>query len=80
MRLLWILGEWPFSLSRNLLTKRARFVQTDMGNAGAKLVGMKEATTPIDDCVAGMLKVIDESTREKTSGRFPIWEGGEFPW
>ncbi|KUJ14229.1 NAD(P)-binding protein [Mollisia scopiformis] len=56
------------------------FVQTDMGNTGAQLVGMKEATTPIDDCVAGMLKIIDESTREKTSGRFPIWEGGEFPW
>lgn len=51
-----------------------------MGNTGAQKVGMKEATTPIDECVAGMLKVIDESTREKTGGRFPIWEGGEFPW
>jgi len=56
------------------------FVQTDMGNTGARSVGMEKAVTPIDDCIAGMVKLIDESTREKTGGKFPIWEGGEFPW
>ncbi|KAF8850588.1 NAD(P)-binding protein, partial [Acephala macrosclerotiorum] len=56
------------------------FVQTEMGNTGAKIFGMNQATTPIDECVVGMAKVIDEATREKTSGKFPIWEGGEFPW
>ena len=50
------------------------------GNAGAVSVGMKEAYTAISDCVAGMTKIIDEATREKTGGRFAIWEGGEFPW
>lgn len=57
-----------------------RFVQTDMGNTSANIFGMDQATTPIDECVVGMVKVIDEATREKTGGKFPIWEGGEFPW
>jgi norsolorinic acid ketoreductase len=51
-----------------------------MGNTGAKAAGFEKAFTPVDDAVAGMVKVIDESTREKTGGKFPIWEGGEFPW
>lgn len=56
------------------------FAQTDMGNTGAKQVGMEKAFTPVDECIAGMVKTIDESTREETGGKFQIWEGGEFPW
>lgn len=60
------------SLERKFVNSVSRWAQTDMGNGGAKLAGLEKATTTIDDCVAGMLKVIDESTREKTGGRFPI--------
>lgn len=41
---------------RKLLMDRCiRFVQTDMGNAGAKLVGMKEAPVTTKDSVAGVV-------------------------
>ena len=57
-----------------------RFVQTDLGNTGAAFFGMKEATTTIGDSVEGLTKVIDNATREKTSGHFPDFEGGEWAW
>lgn len=62
------------------MQSRYRFVQTDLGNSGAAFFGMKEATTPAEDSVKGLVKVIDGATREKTSGHFPIFEGGEFAW
>ncbi|CAF1366140.1 unnamed protein product [Adineta steineri] len=55
-------------------------VQTDMGNPFAKDVGLDEAPVTIQDSVQGQLKVIDEATREKTSGRFWDFEGKELPW
>ncbi|KAK7534495.1 putative aflatoxin biosynthesis ketoreductase nor-1 [Phyllosticta citricarpa] len=56
------------------------FVQTDMGNAGAAMFGLKEATTTIEDSVNYVVSTIDGATKEKTSGRFPTIEGGEFAW
>ncbi|MCJ1465985.1 hypothetical protein MMC07_004604 [Pseudocyphellaria aurata] len=56
------------------------WVQTEMGNEGAAFFGMKEAYTSTEDSVKGMVHCIDTATREKTSGHFPIWEGGEFAW
>ena len=55
-------------------------MQTDLGNAGARFFGMEEAFTPQKMSVDGVVKVVDEATREKTSGQFPDFEGGEFPW
>lgn len=57
-----------------------RFVQTDMGTFGAKKVGLEEAYTPTDVCCAGMVKVIDEATREETSGTFAGWNGVPNTW
>lgn len=51
-----------------------------MGNEGAAAFGMKEATTSTEDSINGMVQHIDTATREKTSGHFPVWEGGEFAW
>ena len=56
------------------------FVQTDMGNNGARKFGMEKAFTEVEDCVSGMVSIVDGATREKTSGRFPSWDGGDFPW
>lgn len=57
-----------------------RFVQTDLGNIGARAFGLTEAETPMEESVDGLVKVIDGATREKTSGRFVTFEGVEFPW
>ncbi|KAM3066042.1 hypothetical protein ACMFMG_010619 [Clarireedia jacksonii] len=57
------------------------FVQTDMGNAGARRFGMEKAVTTIEDSVDFISKTVNEATREKTSGRFCSMEGaGEFPF
>ncbi|MCJ1473080.1 hypothetical protein MMC13_001730 [Lambiella insularis] len=52
------------------------FVQTDMGNGGAQLFGMKEATTTINDSCDYLVATIESATREETSGKFPTIEGG----
>lgn len=37
------------------LSARIRFVQTDMGDAAARVLGMKEASVPTKDSVAGVV-------------------------
>ncbi|ORX94722.1 hypothetical protein BCR34DRAFT_499079, partial [Clohesyomyces aquaticus] len=56
------------------------FVQTDMGNAGAKTFGMQQATTTIEESTNYLVSVIDNATKEETSGHFPSIEGGDFKW
>lgn len=51
-----------------------------MGNAGAKGVGLEKAYTPTDECATGIVKQIDEATREKIGGHFAGWNGEDFPW
>jgi norsolorinic acid ketoreductase len=56
------------------------WVQTDMGNAGAKANNMDQAPVKIEDSIQGQLQVIDGATREKTSGRFWDFDGKELAW
>ncbi|PQE08895.1 Short-chain dehydrogenase reductase SDR protein [Rutstroemia sp. NJR-2017a BVV2] len=56
------------------------FVQSDMGNTGARRFGMEEAFITIEGSANFIVKTIDESTREKTSGHFPSIDGGDFPF
>jgi norsolorinic acid ketoreductase len=51
-------------------------VQTDLGNAGALHFGAEQAETTIDAFCNGMIKVINESTKEKDDGKMIGWEGG----
>ncbi|KAJ7101450.1 hypothetical protein B0H15DRAFT_876490 [Mycena belliarum] len=46
------------------------WVQTDMGNGGAELMGKKEAPVTVDKAIEGILVRIDGATKEKSSGRF----------
>ncbi|KAL7916561.1 NAD(P)-binding protein [Trichoderma velutinum] len=55
------------------------FVQTDMGNRGAKALGLEKAPLTVEDCTAGVIKLIDAASKEIT-GRFLDLEGGEIPW
>lgn len=56
------------------------WVQTDMGNAGAKANGLEEAPTSVEECVSGMIDKIDNATREKTSGKFMSYDGQHINW
>ncbi|KAI1170395.1 Nor-1 [Nemania sp. FL0916] len=51
-------------------------INTDMGKEGIRPFGLPETIlTKVGDSCAGIMKLIDESTREKTSGKFFNWEG-----
>ncbi|KAL4815389.1 hypothetical protein BDW67DRAFT_191617 [Aspergillus spinulosporus] len=57
------------------------FVQTEMGNRGAQIMGLKEAPNTVEEVVTKTLDVIDSATREDTSGKFlNIIDGAEVPW
>ncbi|KAL4781687.1 NAD(P)-binding protein [Aspergillus varians] len=56
------------------------FVQTDMGNAGAKATGLGKAFLTIEESVGGIANVIDGATRESVGGQLRVWDGSQFPW
>ncbi|OJD32599.1 aflatoxin biosynthesis ketoreductase nor-1 [Diplodia corticola] len=56
------------------------WTKSDMGNEAAKKFGREEAQVELADSVAGLVRVIDDATREKTSGRLMVWDGSELPW
>jgi norsolorinic acid ketoreductase len=56
------------------------WVQTDLGNYGAVALGFKEAEITTEESVNGMGKIIDEATREKSSGKFWLYTGEQKPW
>ncbi|KAI1170217.1 hypothetical protein F4777DRAFT_592120 [Nemania sp. FL0916] len=56
-------------------------VQTDMGNLGARMIGLEKAPYTVEDSVNKIIAAIDGATREKTSGKFlNTMDGSEIPW
>jgi len=55
------------------------WVQTEMGNAGAKNSGMEEAPLSIEDSIKGLLRLIDEASLEQ-SGKLIAVEEGVLPY
>ncbi|KAI1169489.1 NAD(P)-binding protein [Nemania sp. FL0916] len=55
-------------------------VQTGPGNWIAKEWGLGKATYTIEESVSGMMKVLDDATREEMSGKFLRLDGTEVPW
>jgi NAD(P)-dependent dehydrogenase (short-subunit alcohol dehydrogenase family) len=57
------------------------WVQTDMGQYAAKQWNYADGPpSTVDESVCGIVKVVDEATRESTSGRFVEYTGEEIPW
>ncbi|KAI6085133.1 hypothetical protein F4821DRAFT_261152 [Hypoxylon rubiginosum] len=46
------------------------FMQTEMGNTGARHFGYEKAFVPVDDSADFVLGQIEKATREQTSGKF----------
>ncbi|KAI1272222.1 NAD(P)-binding protein [Xylaria sp. FL0933] len=56
-------------------------VATDMGNATAKYLGLEKAPWTPEQSAEKVMKIIDDSSRAKYSGRFVnAITGDEFPW
>lgn len=51
-----------------------------MGNGGAQMLGLEKAEIPLDESIDGITKLIDNSTREKTSGKFMFYKGNVEAW
>ncbi|KAI0967876.1 hypothetical protein F4678DRAFT_465139 [Xylaria arbuscula] len=51
------------------------FVQTEGGNSAAKIFGMEEAPTGVDESTDGMFKVIITATKEKYGGKPVLYTG-----
>ncbi|KIW13107.1 hypothetical protein PV08_08294 [Exophiala spinifera] len=56
------------------------WVQTEMGNESARSFGLTEAPTTIEGSITGLMKLIDESTRESHSGKFASYDGTFIPY
>ncbi|KAL2851595.1 NAD(P)-binding protein [Aspergillus pseudoustus] len=56
------------------------FVQTNIGNRAAGLIGLEKASITVEESAAGVLNVIDASTQETHSGKLWKWTGEEEPW
>ncbi|KAL0934128.1 aflatoxin biosynthesis ketoreductase nor-1 [Colletotrichum truncatum] len=51
------------------------WTQTDLGNAGARAFGLKEAPVGIDESCDGMVKVFATTTKEKHGGKMVSYTG-----
>ncbi|PGH01613.1 hypothetical protein AJ79_07861 [Helicocarpus griseus UAMH5409] len=56
------------------------FVQTDMGNRGARANGLEKAPMTIHESVDGIVYQIETATKATTSGRFLRHNGESVPW
>jgi len=51
------------------------WVQTELGDRGARSFGLETADTTIEESVKGMVPLIDNATRKETSGKFLVYDG-----
>lgn len=56
------------------------FVQTESGNAAARIFGMEEAPLTVDESVDGMLNVIKTATKDAVGGRVVLYTGEVQAW
>ncbi|KAK7715506.1 hypothetical protein SLS57_006893 [Botryosphaeria dothidea] len=56
------------------------WVQTDMGNMGARSAGLEQAPETLEASVNGILDRTDNATREKDGGKFKDYKEEDIPW
>lgn len=56
------------------------WVQTDLGNAGARAFGVGEAPVGIEESCDGMMNVFGTSSKEKHGGKLVLYTGEISGW
>lgn len=51
------------------------WVQTEMGNQGARTFGIEQAPTTVEESVNGMYNVLTTATKEKWGGKVVLYTG-----
>lgn len=64
----------------NTIRTTNSWVQTELGNRGAFVVGVEKADITVEESTTGIVKVIDASTRETHSGKLFKYDGSEVLW
>jgi norsolorinic acid ketoreductase len=54
--------------------------QTDMGNSGARFLGLEEAPVPVVESCTGMVRVIDGASKKSHGGKLWSYEGETLSW
>ena len=63
-----------------LLLSLSSWVQTDMGNLGARTYGLEKAPLEIKESVTGVEKLIGEATKETHGGKMWGYDGKLQQW
>lgn len=56
------------------------WVQTDLGNAGARGLGLEKAYIGVDESCDGMMEVLAAATKEKYGGKMVAYNGNFSGW
>lgn len=56
------------------------WVQTDMGDRGARNLGLEKAYITVKESCDGMMSILGESTKEKHGGKMIAWNGDICPY
>lgn len=56
------------------------FVQTEMGNAGARKLGLEKAFIEVDVSCDGIVQLIDAATKDSHGGKLWDNEGKKMTW
>ncbi|KAK7946201.1 NAD(P)-binding protein [Apiospora aurea] len=56
------------------------WVQTDLGDRGARELGLEKAFIMVKESCDGMMNLLAEITKEKHGGKMVGWNGGICPW
>lgn len=75
-----VISQRSERLCRDLLLTVYRWVQTDLGQAGADAFGYEKAAITVEESVSGLIKVIDASSRETHGGKLWVYDGQQVPW
>ncbi|KAK5940708.1 hypothetical protein PMZ80_007125 [Knufia obscura] len=51
------------------------WVQTDMGDTSARLLGFEHAPVKLEESIHGVLKLLDSASKESHGGKMWTWEG-----
>jgi norsolorinic acid ketoreductase len=62
------------------LTSLLRFVQTEMGNNGARVFGLEKAFLTVKESCDGMVELFDSAKKESHGGKFWNYDGKPEGW
>ncbi|KAK8877022.1 aflatoxin biosynthesis ketoreductase nor-1 [Apiospora arundinis] len=64
----------------NAFVMNPGWVQTELGDRGARELGFEKAFITVKESCDGMLNILDDTSKEKHGGKMIAWNGDVSPW